>query len=72
LNLLVGFLSLSLLVSLLGNLGLFLRHKWQDKNRRESVELLDFLHDLTSGTGLIKVERLAPADVLLRSPRGRG
>lgn len=28
------------------------------------------LHDLTAGSGLVRVQRVAPEDVLLRSPRG--
>lgn len=58
-------------VSLSGNvvLSVLLR-----KSRKKPVEQLtvtaeQLLHDLTAGAALIRVERVNPADVFLRSPR---
>lgn len=38
--------------------------------RKDSYELQEFLHDLTSpGVAILKVERIAPTDIFLRSAR---
>ena len=36
-----------------------------------SLELREFLADLASGAGVIRVTRLDPSDLMLRSPKGR-
>ena len=41
------------------------------KKREESYELNEFMLDLLSGDGLIRVSRVAPHDVLIKSPRNR-
>lgn len=40
------------------------------KARQESYEVINLLHDLTAGKGLIEIKRIAPVDVFMRSPRG--
>lgn len=47
---------------------------WQKAHtppKQESYEVKELMSDLLSGSALIKIERIAPADVILRSPRGR-
>ena len=39
------------------------------KKQKESYEVLDLLHDLSNGRGLIEVKRVAPSSFFLRSPR---
>lgn len=59
-----------LLASSVGlNAFLFFKSKNEKKDRKESLELSEFLHDLLSGNALIHVQRIAPADIILRSPR---
>lgn len=61
-------ISAALLVSVCLNIYL-IQFKMKSK-RKDSYELQEFLHDLTSpGIGMIKIERIAPTDVFLRSPR---
>jgi len=58
-----------LVCSLVGNVTaiLFFKKKPPQMNDRTASELL---HDLTAyGNALIRIERIAPSDVLLRSPR---
>lgn len=38
-------------------------------NKTESAELSEFLVDLMQGDGLVKISRISPSDILLRSPR---
>lgn len=38
--------------------------------KQESYECKELLQDLLSGDALVKVERIAPADFFLTSPRG--
>lgn len=60
---------LTLLSASLGlNLFQYLRRKRQYFN--QSLDATMLLHDLTRGAGLVKVTRIAPEDVILRSPRG--
>ena len=64
---LAGLLALSLAGNVL--LGVLLR-----KSRKKPVEKLTvtaeaLLHDLTSGSAVVRIERLNPADLFLRSPR---
>ena len=40
------------------------------KPRTESIELQEFLGDILSSGGIVRVERIAPIDVLVRSTRG--
>jgi hypothetical protein len=62
-------IALFLGVSLSANFYLFKKLKSAKSAARDSYELQQFLHDLTGGTGLVQVSRIAPANVLLRSPR---
>jgi hypothetical protein len=43
--------------------------KLANPKRPESYELQQFLHDLTAGSGLVRVIRVSPVDVMIRSPR---
>lgn len=61
------FLTL-LSISMGINLWQYLRAK---KGRfKETFDATMLLHDLTRGNALVKVTRVAPEDVILRSPRG--
>jgi hypothetical protein len=63
-------LSIVLACSVAGNvfLILFLNRKPEKPTAKDAKEIL---HDLTAnGVALVKIERIAPADVFLRSPRG--
>lgn len=60
-------LIVSLTLSLSINVFQFLTRKKPTKTEDYDVRAL--LHDLTNGAGLIRVERIAPTDFFLRSPR---
>lgn len=50
---------------------LFSQKKIQRLTRLPNMTAEEILHDLTrSGTSLIKIERVSPEDIFLRSPRG--
>jgi hypothetical protein len=67
----VEIISGILLCSVAGNVILGWR-LWSHKSApREDYDAQALLTDLLHGSALIKVERVAPADVLIRSPRGR-
>lgn len=59
-------------VSLSCNVFLFLQYKKLKKSppKQETYDATALLHDLTAGRALVRIERIAPADVFLRSPRG--
>jgi len=62
------------LVSIVLNVVLALKYskyKKSKKNSSDSYELSLFIRDLLEAEGLIKITRIAPSDVFLRSPRGR-
>lgn len=59
------FLALSLCL----NLALFFWAKSQKKKPIQSYEASQLLNDLLSGEALVRVQRVAPSDVLIRSPR---
>lgn len=43
---------------------------YKKKTRKtESYEVKQLLHDLTAGAGLVRVERVDPADVFIRNTR---
>lgn len=46
-------------------------HLWKRKSQTESYDAQALMTDLLHGHALVRVERVAPADVFLRSPRGR-
>lgn len=64
-DLFVYVLVVGLFISLLFNAFQYSR----SKRRRESVELQEFLHDLTRSGGLVLVKRVAAEDVLIRQRR---
>ena len=49
---------------------LYLKLKKKIKTRPESLELTEFIHDLTQGSALIKCTRVDSSALFLRSPRG--
>ncbi len=64
-------LSGILFCSLAGN-GILAWHLFtKRKGASETYDAQALLTDLLHGSALIRVERVAPADVLIRSPRGR-
>ena len=67
-------MQIILISSLVLNVGLLvlslrLYKKHKTKPPKDSLELEDFLADLMNGGGLIRVQRINPSDVLLRSRR---
>ena len=68
---LIEIMSAVLLCSVAGNVILGWRLWSQKSLPREDYDAQALLTDLLHGSALIKVERVAPADVLIRSPRGR-
>lgn len=61
------------LVSIVLNVVLALKYSKykKSKNSSDSYELSLFIRDLLEAEGLIKITRIAPSDIFLRSPRGR-
>jgi hypothetical protein len=41
------------------------------KQKTESYDVRMLLHDLTSGAGMVRIERISPVDVLIRTNRVR-
>lgn len=64
---LVGF---ALSVSLSGNALLLLHLRKLKKTAPLTTDARAMLHDLTSSAALVKVTRVDPQDILIRSPRG--
>lgn len=65
--------SILLGASVTGNFWLYSRYKHlisQKPKKQESYEARELLSDLLSGVALVEVRRIAPAQVILRSPRG--
>lgn len=50
-------------------LALYFRAKKQKHKRSDSRELQEFMLDLMQGDGLIRITRVNPSDIFLRSPR---
>lgn len=68
-NLALAAISSFLLISLVTNAYLTYRLRRQKQTLRDTYDVQMLLHDLTAGTGIVKIERIAPANVLLRAPR---
>lgn len=68
-----GTVSLFILCvfSLAGNALLYFQFQRRNKDAPKSYELREFIADLMQGDALVRVTRVDPADVLLRSPRER-
>ncbi len=49
----------------------FFEKKINPPKVKDSYELSQFMMDLLAGDGLIRVQRIAPHDVLIKSPRNR-
>jgi len=60
--------GIALVLSLCANVFLWLKIKAPNKEPSYDARLL--IHDLTRGDALVRVSRVNPEDVLLRSPRG--
>ena len=63
------------LVSILLNFAfllLYLKFKKTKKTLKDSYDTTELIKDLLQGEALIKITRIAPNDVFLRSPRNRG
>lgn len=59
-------------LSLIANIALALYIRRLSKSPGEKTyDVHNLLQDLLNGAGLVKIERIDPADVLLRSPRFR-
>lgn len=70
----IDLLVILLLVSILGNgfqVYRYLNLKKQIKDRSPSLELDEFVADLLNGSGVVKISRVNPHDIFLRSPRAR-
>ena len=50
---------------------LLLKYRKFNKKRKDSYESSELIKDLLSGEALIKITRISPTDVFLRSPRGK-
>jgi ABC-type bacteriocin/lantibiotic exporter with double-glycine peptidase domain len=49
---------------------LWIKNKKSKQKLKDSRELNDFILDLMNGEGLVKVSRVDPANIMIRSPRG--
>lgn len=47
----------------------FREKKKKSKDKHQSLELSEFLSDILNGEAMVRVTRVAPVDVFLRSPR---
>ncbi len=64
----LGVLSALLILSLVGNVLAIVF--WSKRPRGDDRSASELLNDLTAyGNALVRIERIAPQDVLLRSPR---
>lgn len=62
---------LALIISILFNIILISKlKKVVAKKPSDSLELTEFIHDLTEGSALIKCTRVDSSNLFLRSPRG--
>jgi hypothetical protein len=63
-------LGIGLAASVAGNIALFVLLKKKSATKQMSIEASEVLRDLLNGSALVKVSRVAPEDIFLRSPRG--
>lgn len=59
-----------LFISNISTIFLLIKEKQNNKKRPESYELTEFMRDLLNRDGLLKVSRVNPENLFLRSPRG--
>ena len=66
-------MDLLISLSIISNIALaILLYKAKKKPpKQEDYDVRMLLHDLTAGAALIRVERVSPADVLIRTNRAR-
>lgn len=50
-------------------INVFQHFKRKHTKRTQSIELKDFLHDLTAGQAIVSITRLDPDYLMMRSPR---
>jgi hypothetical protein len=63
-------LETCLAVSVIGNIGALFFVRKPKKTQRIDVTAQQLLNDLTErGSSLVRIERIAPTDVFLRSPK---
>ena len=63
-------LSVTLLITnIITVLALYKNKKVKSKERSESIETREFVADLLNGEAILKITRVNPTDVFLRSPR---
>jgi hypothetical protein len=63
-------LALSLILNA-ALLFLYLKETNQKKSRKDTREAEELLADILQGDALVRITRISPADVFLRSPGGR-
>jgi hypothetical protein len=69
---LIDALSAVLLLSLFANIYLVYRLKKRPRKiLQETYDVTDLMADLLQGHALVRVERVCPTNVILRSPRTR-
>ena len=49
----------------------YVSERRRNKKRKETIDAQDLLMDLMAGEALVRVTRISPTDVFLRSPGGR-
>ena len=67
----LAFLTTALVCSLAANAYFWRWRKSLKSNPQYSLDARQILHDLTRGEALVRIARVDPEDVLLRSPKGR-
>lgn len=65
------FLAVLFLLGSLLNLFLIFKIKRSKPPVQETYDVKELLHDLSAGEAIVRISRVAPADVFLRSPRDR-
>lgn len=63
-SMIIAPLALILIASVV--LNVYLHRQLKKVHKTESVELQEFLHDLMAGTALVRISRIAPADIFVR------
>lgn len=69
----LNYVIAALFVSNLATLYFYfsLRKKLKNTPKKDSEELQEFLADLLNGDALVRVQRISPVNVFMRSPRGQ-
>lgn len=68
----IDYIYLLIICSLTAtNLFTFFLYRKKPQKSNQSMELAEFMSDLLQGQAVVKVTRVVPTDIFLRSPRGR-